>query len=203
LNEIKDFYKKFEKDIKKRIKQFKNINTRNKILKEFVFCILTPQSRAKVCWEAVEEILKKGVLYNKKELANILKKKGVRFYKNKSEYIIDNIFSFEQMGKYIKKGKDVVKLREYLVKNVKGYGYKEASHFLRNIGKGKNIAILDRHILKNLKKYKVIDEVPKSITKSKYIEIEEKMRKFSKEIKISMEELDLLFWAKETDEVFK
>ena len=27
--------------------------------------------------------------------------------------------------------------------------YKEASHFLRNIGFGENIAILDRHILKN------------------------------------------------------
>jgi len=38
---------------------------------------------------------------------------------------------------------------EWLVKNLTGLGYKEAGHFLRNIGSGK-IAILDRHILRNL-----------------------------------------------------
>ncbi|GAJ17855.1 unnamed protein product, partial [marine sediment metagenome] len=29
---------------------------------------------------------------------------------------------------------DEIKLREWVVKNFKGLGYKEASHFLRNIG---------------------------------------------------------------------
>ena len=63
-------------------------------------------------------------------------------------------------------------------------GYKEASHFLRNIGLGYDIAILDRHILKNLKLFNVIDEIPSSISKKKYFEIEEKMRNFSKKIKL-------------------
>ena len=70
-------------------------------------------------------------------------------------------------------------LREFLVKNVKGYGYKEASHFLRNTGY-KDVAILDRHILKNLNKYKVIKEIPTSLTPKKYCEIEDKFLNFSK-----------------------
>lgn len=52
--------------------------------------------------------------------------------------------------------------------------YKEASHFLRNVGFGENIAILDRHILRNLVKLEVIDELPKTLTPKLYLEIEEK-----------------------------
>ncbi len=93
-------------------------------------------------------------------------------------------------------------LREWLVKNIKGYGYKEASHFLRNIG-FEELAILDRHVLKNLKNYGVIEEVPKSLTPKKYKEIEEKMRRFSKSVDIPISHLDLLFWSNETGEIFK
>jgi len=204
IHELKKLYAKFKKAIKNRKKELKtNLSFKNRTLKEFIFCVLTPQSRAKACWKAVEEIFKKNVLYNKKEIARILKKKGVRFYKNKSGYITNNLFSFKQMEKYIKEEKDIIKLREYLVKNVKGYGYKEASHFLRNIGKGKDIAILDRHILKNLKLYGVIDEIPSVLSKGKYLEIESKMKSFSERIKIPMDELDFLLWAKEAGEVFK
>ncbi|MCK4287766.1 MAG: hypothetical protein KAW86_01055, partial [Bacteroidales bacterium] len=75
--------------------------------------------------------------------------------------------------------------------------------YLRNIGFVGNLAILDRHILKNLKIYNVINEIPKSLTFDKYIRIEDKMRKFSKEINISLGFLDFVFWYKETGEVFK
>ena len=45
-----------------------------------------------------------------------------------------------------------------------GLGYKEASHFLRNIGLSEDIPILDRHILKNLVLLGAIDKVPSSIS---------------------------------------
>lgn len=76
------------------------------------------------------------------------------------------------------------------------------SHFLRNIGK-RDLAILDRHILKNLKNLKAIDELPKALTKKKYLEIEGKFKAFSNKIKIPIDELDLLFWSQETGEIFK
>ena len=98
---------------------------------------------------------------------------------------------------------NIFETREWFVKNVKGLGYKEASHFLRNIGLGKNFAILDVHILKNLKRYKVIKKIPPSISKKTYIKIEESVREFSGRINIPLEELDLLFWSHETGVIFK
>lgn len=103
----------------------------------------------------------------------------------------------------LSKFNDVNKLREWLVNNIKGIGYKEASHFLRNIGFGKNIAILDRHILRNLKIFGVIKEIPKSISKAKYMKIEKIMAGFAKEVDIPISHLDLLLWYKETGEIFK
>ena len=98
---------------------------------------------------------------------------------------------------------DVFEKREWILKNIKGMGLKEANHVLRNLGFGENIAILDRHILRNLAELNVIDEVPKTITEKKYYEIEEKMREYSKYSGIKMDELDLVLWYKEAGEVFK
>ena len=89
-------------------------------------------------------------------------------------------------------------VREEIVKNVKGLGYKEASHFLRNIGLGKDLAILDRHILRRLKSCGVLEEVPKSLTPKRYLEIEEKMRRFFKQVEIPLDHLDLLFFSMAT-----
>jgi N-glycosylase/DNA lyase len=94
-------------------------------------------------------------------------------------------------------------LREWLVKNVLGLGYKEASHFLRNIGKNDGLAILDRHILRNLNRLGVIDSIPKSISKKHYLEIERCFSKFSLDLGIALDELDLVFWSMETGEIRK
>ena len=105
--------------------------------------------------------------------------KGVRFGRNKAEYIILARRKFMEEGsirKIIDGWDDSFTAREWLVKNVKGMGYKEASHFLRNIGKGENLAILDRHILKNLLLLGVIEKIPSSISKRRYYEIEKKMK---------------------------
>ena len=80
---------------------------------------------------------------------------------------------------------------EWLVKHVKGLGYKEASHFLRNIGYSSELAILDRHVLKNLKKHGVISRIA-PLTPKRYRATNEKV---AKQVGISMGELDLLFWS--------
>lgn len=132
----------------------------------------------------------------------------MRFKYKKSKYLVYAREKFSEDGKLVIRsalGKNIntFKKREWLVNNIKGIGYKEASHFLRNIGFGSDIAILDRHILRTLKSIKVIDEISESLSKEKYLNIEEKMRNFSKDIKIPMDHLDLLFWYREKGEVFK
>jgi len=134
---------------------------------------------------------------------------GVRFRNNKTRYIICDRESLTEGGKiYIKRllAGDMHAVRDMIVKDTdcfKGLNYKEASHFLRNIGKGDELAILDRHILRNLKRYGVIEEIPNALTARKYLEIEEKMKWFSEKIDVPMAELDLLWWSEETGEIAK
>jgi N-glycosylase/DNA lyase len=98
---------------------------------------------------------------------------------------------------------DGYQAREWLVWNVKGIGYKEAGHFLRNIGFNQDLAILDRHILKNLKRLGVIDTVPDSLSRRQYLTIEVKMKEFSEVIRIPMSYLNFVLWYKETGEILK
>lgn len=197
-----EFYKRKKQEIRKMLSGFSGLGKEG-ILKELVFCLCTPQSKALYCWEAVEELFEIRRLFKShKEIEKILRKNGVRFPKKKSLYIVSAIKKFETI-KQLLETKNNRKIRELLVKNIKGLGYKEASHFLRNIGYGKNIAILDRHILKNLKQLGVIETIPEALNPREYLEIEERMKQFCKELGIPMEEMDMLLWAKETGFVFK
>lgn len=134
--------------------------------------------------------------------------KGVRFKYKKSKYVCYAREMFFGEGKrslreQLSTMHDSIERREWLVKNITGIGYKEASHYLRNIGLGDDLAILDRHILKNLVRYGVITSVPASMQAKTYLEIEEKMRAFSDTIGIPMAHLDFVLWYKEAKEIFK
>ena len=65
------------------------------------------------------------------------------------------------------------------------------------------MAILDRHVLRSLRSLGVIEEIPRSLSRKRYLEIEEKMKDFAEEICIPMSHLDLTLWYRETGEVFK
>jgi len=192
----KEHYKENKKIIKAKLEEF----SKNKdYFYELCFCLLTPQSNAKKCYEAVKILKQKGFLNNNFNIKPILKTR-TRFYNNKSRYLLELKNKYKLIQQNLKENSE--ETREFLVKEVKGLGYKESSHYLRNIGY-RNLAILDRHILNNLKKLNVIKEIPKTITKAKYFEIESKFKNFSKKINIPMDELDLLFWGMQTGEVFR
>jgi len=205
---LKRLYRGVKPKIISRLKEFKRPLKDEEIFEELAFCLLTPQSKAKVCWEAIKRLSDNKILLNgsKEEIKKHLN--GVRFKNKKAEFIIEARKFFTRNGKIkikdiISSFKSTCELRKFLVKNIKGMGYKEASHFLRNIGLGDELAILDRHILKNMKNYGVINEIPKSITSRKYEKLEEKFKVFSKKCSIPVAHLDLLLWFKETGEVFK
>lgn len=209
--DIQKSYVSRREKIQNRLSEFRQVWNcpDERIFAELAFCFCTPQSKAKTCWNAVSSLQDSGKLYSgsSEEIMKALHKK-VRFHNNKAGYILQAREFFTENGKLSIKKKllqlgEPEEMREWLVKNLKGMGYKEASHFLRNIGFGKDMAILDRHILKNLQKQEAISEVPKILTPKKYLEIEDKMREFSRKVNIPMDELDLLFWSEETGEVFK
>ncbi|MBI5355214.1 MAG: N-glycosylase/DNA lyase [Candidatus Aenigmarchaeota archaeon] len=197
-------YGKRKKDIKKRLMDFRETGKdKEKTRLEMFFCLCTPQSKALSCWSAISEMKEKGLLDNgsKGEISKLISSKGVRFKNNKARYIIEARGKFADVWNVLN-AKKPQEAREWLVENINGYGYKEASHFMRNSGY-RELAILDRHILKNLEKLGVIDSVPKALTKKNYFEIENRFREFSEKTGIPMDELDLLFWAEEAGLIFK
>ena len=208
IDELMDYYIPVKEQIDVRLGEFRHIweeASDEELFRELVFCLLTPQSKAKTCWKAVQRLERKCMIAETVPAAITEELVGVRFNQRKAEYIClaRSQFATRSLRKTLADFAGSAAAREWLVENVKGLGYKEASHFLRNIGLGEDLAILDRHILKNLALLGVIDEVPSSPTKRLYLEIEKKMAAFSKEAKIPMGQLDLLLWYKEAGEVFK
>ena len=94
--------------------------------------------------------------------------------------------------------------RDWLVreKGIKGLGYKEASHYLRNIG-FKGYAILDKHVLNCLAELKIIDEPKPPNTRSRYLTVEDKLRKLTDATGIDFDELDLVLWSMKTGVILK
>ena len=209
--EIKKLYVVLKEPIDRRLEEFKAIWLRFnelEIIYELNFCLLTPQSKAKICWEAVLK-LKEANAFESGDKGLIMKcLSGVRFPANKTRYIVElrkKVWSdeFKPLFALLKLDVSPAVKRDALVKEVKGIGYKEASHFLRNIWIGRDLAILDRHILKNLKKFGVISGEVRNISKRRYLELEERMTDFSVKLGVEMKYLDFIFWYMETGKIFK
>ena len=210
IKELQNIYAGIENDIVSRVDQFKSIlknYTEDQVFAELCFCLFTPQSKAVSCWSSIERLVEKDLLLNGTASEIINEIKGVRFHNNKTGYLLEVRERYlngdiKGLNSFLTAVKPF-ELREWLFTNIKGYGIKEASHFLRNVGLGDELAILDRHILKNLVIFGVIKEIPKTLNKKVYYDIENKMKVFSKKISIQMDHLDLLFWYKEAGEIFK
>ena len=192
-----------KEEIQERLRDFAAVSPEHHIY-ELVYCLLTPQSSAVNAGMAVESLKASGFFERDVEPSGLLHQKGfyIRFHNTKGRHLREAKGNFNQIAAALSNGHSSTELRTWLVKNVRGLGWKEASHFLRNIGH-RNLAILDRHILKNLRHHNVIGSLPKSLTQKRYLAIERKFLAFSEHVGISMDELDLLFWSRETGRVLK
>jgi len=94
--------------------------------------------------------------------------------------------------------------RDWLAQDprIKGLGYKEASHFLRNVG-FKGYGILDKHVVRCLAEMGVIKSAKPPTSRKNYLETEGRMREFADKVRIDFDELDLVLWSMKTGEVLK
>ena len=188
--------------IQKRIKEFKELNKKSndELFKELCFCILTANFNAEKSIKIQKELGECFSTDTKEELTKKLKDYGHRFPNTRANYIIESLKCKNKLNEIVK-FHDKKALREWLVNNVKGIGYKECSHFLRNIGFD-DYAIIDFHIIDILVDNDLIDR-PKTITKRKYLEIEDLLRRLAKETDLTLAELDLYLWYLETGKILK
>jgi N-glycosylase/DNA lyase len=203
VNKIESLKKsEVNKLVDQRINEFKNINKKStdELFKEMSFCMLTANFNAEKSIKIQNEIGECFSNDSKDELSKKLKNYGHRFPNSRAEYISESLKCKDKL-KEIVQFHDKKALREWIVNNVKGLGYKEASHFLRNIGFD-DYAIIDFHIVDILVGHKLIER-PNSLTKKKYLEIEDLLRKLAKKTNLTLAELDLYLWYLETGKVLK
>ncbi len=192
------------RSIRRRLKEFSSV-PENKYFYELLYCLLTPQSKA--VHAAKVQHLFEACNYKHAEInpeSFLLRKEHyIRFHITKAQRIGEMKKMYSAIHTVVTGTITASEKREWLANNVKGLSYKEATHFLRNIGKNEGLTILDRHILKNLNYHGVIRSVPSVITRKRYFQIEKKFLAFAAAVGISADELDLLFWSKEAGEILK
>ncbi len=200
MNSIIILVEKLKKDpisqtIKKRMAEFESVPRNfNSLFRELALCILTAGTSAELGIKTINHLGE--TLFNGDEEQIREKLKQVyRFHTIRAGYLHEAREKFRNIDI---NHKDV---REHLVKNIKGIGMKEASHFLRNVG-FKDYAIVDFHIVDILIENGLIER-PKTITPKKYLEIESVLCQLAKKLEMNLGELDLYLWYHETGKVLK
>ncbi|POZ89306.1 N-glycosylase/DNA lyase [Petrotoga sibirica] len=205
VNKIEDVKLTIKDEVERRFEEFKDIGKNGDeldLFSELSFCVLTANWRAKGGIKAQKLITKEGfAYYNEEQLISKLKEVGHRFPNARSRYIVENRWIIGSLKDLLQK--DILESRRFLAENVKGISWKEASHFLRNVGK-EDVAILDKHILRVMNDYNLVKEVPKpSWTEKKYTKFEKELRAFSKIVGEPLGKLDLYLWYMETGQIDK
>ena len=187
--------------IQQRVKDFESLkNSSEEILySELCFCILAANTSAELGLRTQSVVGPKNFLTMKREeLRDLLKSIHYRFYNVRSGFISENRWIADDLPSLIKNEKPW-ELREYFVENLKGIGYKEASHFMRNVGIF-DFAILDKHILRMLSE----GSEPKKITSpSRYYEYEKELIEKCSEFSLKPGVLDLYLWYIATGKIIK
>ncbi len=197
---IKDFKAK-KKDIKKRLKDFKDLKNapKNKKFLELCYCLCTPLSNAKKVYDVICDGNKKILLNGTEKQVCKLLKGNCRFHNNKAKYIVGARDFIKHLDKLPKEGFEA---RESLIENINGLGYKESSHFLRNIGY-RDLAILDTYIINSLFELGVFRDNNRPASRDEYLAMEQEMKKFAKQTNLKLDELDLLLWSNKTGKILK
>ena len=211
LEAIRKAHADRREEIRGRLAEFENVWNRGTdadLWEEMVFCFFTGGCSAKMGMRSISAVRTLLADWKQPDLAQALT--GVHRYPNaRSRYIVaSRTFLNEHCGMNLRnklQGFDChFERRDWLVKEkgIKGLGYKEASHYLRNIG-FTGYAILDKHVLRCLHELKIINEPKPPNTRSRYLRVEEKLKQLAASAGIDFDELDLVLWSMKTGEILK
>lgn len=201
------------KEIRARLNQFRQVwrdGSDEQLWEELVFCIFTAGASARMGFRAVEAIRPLLLNGEREAMTLALKNAGAhRFPVERPCYIVVTRNYLREhcdlaLRKKLESFADPIERRDWLAreKQIKGLGYKESSHFLRNVGL-RGYAILDKHILRSLAELGVVESPDPPATRARYLAAEEKLRGFARRARIDFDELDLVLWSMKTGEILK
>jgi N-glycosylase/DNA lyase len=213
IERVRAVHKARRKEIRNRIAEFGEVwrsGSDIRLWEELVFCIFTAGASARMGLRSIEAVRPLLVDGSAEEMTQALVAAGAhRFPNARPGYVVVT-------RDYLRRHCDM-KLRESLLsfsnpierrdwlateRGIKGLGYKEASHFLRNVGL-KGYAILDKHVLRCLTDLEVIDSPRPPTTRLRYLDMEDTLKHFARDMRIDFDELDLVLWSMKTGEVLK
>jgi N-glycosylase/DNA lyase len=196
IKDIEEIYDEAKPLVEERWQEFvdlgKNGNEKE-LFSELCFCVLTANWSAKGGIKAQKEIGPDGFIeLEPDELEYALRKVGHRFPRARAQYIVSNRWVIRTIKHLFVL--PYYQIREFLVKNIKGIGWKEASHFLRNVGYGE-VAILDKHIMRLMLENELIESIPKGWTKNRYLDYEKRLKNaLESHFNEPIGKLDLYLW---------
>ena len=136
------------KALRKVQSSFRKPKTDEEIFYYLCFCIMAPQTTFKNNRRSLNGLINLCFYkFDFKEhfIGPVIR--STRFYRNKAKNLVALKKVFPLVLKCVRSKQQYKTKREFLVKNVRGLGYKTASHFLRNMG-AQNLAVIDTHVLK-------------------------------------------------------
>lgn len=213
VEDIRATHRTRRKEIRARLDQFREVwrnGSDERLWEELVFCIFTAGASARMGFRAVDAVRPLLMDGEREAMTAALKSNGAhRFPVERPGYIVVTRNYLREhcdmaLRKKLTSFSEPLDRRDWLAreKEIKGLGYKESSHFLRNIGLLGH-AILDKHVMNCLFELKVVDTAKPPATRARYLETEEKLRSFARDIRIDFDELDLVLWSMKTGEVLK
>lgn len=213
LADIRAAHELRKKQIRRRLAEFRKVwreGSDAQLWEELVFCIFTAGASAKMGYRSIEATRSLLLDGNQQDLTLALRTAGAhRFPVERPGYIVVTRAYLQEhcdfaLRKTLQSFDDPVERRDWLAqeKRIKGLGYKEASHFLRNVG-FKGHAILDKHVMSCLSDLGVVENKKPPATRARYLETELRLKEFAADIGIDFEELDLVLWSMKTGEVLK
>ena len=211
IEKIKEAHAARRDEIRARLAEFEAIwksEPDARLWEEMVFCFFTGGCSARMGLRSVEAVRPLLLTGTHEELMNALVGRH-RYPRARAGYIVASRDFLEEhcglrLRAKLESFDNPLERRDWLVreKRIKGLGYKEASHFLRNIGL-KGYAILDKHILRSLAELKIIDDPKPPNTRTKYLTVEERLKRLAELSEIDFDELDLVLWSMKTGEILK
>ena len=211
IDNIKATHRRRRIEIRRRLSEFAAIGRRGSdadLWAEMVYCFFTGGCSARMGLNAVEAVRPMLLTGDHAALSSALT--GVHRYPNaRARYIVASRDFLEQhcglgLRKKLRGFQCPIERRDWLVreKGIKGLGYKEASHYLRNVG-FRGYAILDKHVLNCLAELKIIEDPKPPNTRARYLMVEEKLKSLTDMTGIDFDELDLVLWSMKTGAILK
>lgn len=217
LTEIVNAYPELKQEYLKWKKWYEM--TEQELIVELCFCLLSSQ----VPYEQVRSVIShldhqeyltsKWILTTpdvKKRMAQELSKpiydpqrkngkfRKYRFPNKGADYIVDAIKTFYEHDLgiiyYLKNFSSDIHARRFLVKNIRGLGPKEASHFLRNVRYSETLAIIDVHVVSFMHLCELIPNQVKSIDMNQYLKLEVILQDFARQLNMNLSILDMVIW---------